>query len=72
MSIHHNICLHRTCSWQHLNNLILFADDDNGNNVELFVKKTASAVKQAQTLLAEGGIEERVKHPGKQLFYNLF
>ncbi|XP_075989275.1 SMC5-SMC6 complex kleisin component Non-SMC element 1 [Anticarsia gemmatalis] len=39
-------------------------DDENGNNSEL-MNKIANVVQEAQTLLAEGGVEERVKHPGE-------
>ncbi|CAG5037126.1 unnamed protein product [Parnassius apollo] len=34
-------------------------------NDEQQVERTAGAVKEVQSLLAEGGVEERVKHPGE-------
>ncbi|CAH0403892.1 unnamed protein product [Chilo suppressalis] len=39
-------------------------EDENDNNVQR-MDKTANAVREAQSLLAEGGVEERVKHPGE-------
>ncbi|CAB3222493.1 unnamed protein product [Arctia plantaginis] len=39
-------------------------ESENSFNEDL-MDKTASAVREAQTLLAEGGVEERVKHPGE-------
>ncbi|XP_026725620.1 EP300-interacting inhibitor of differentiation 3 [Trichoplusia ni] len=39
-------------------------EDDTANNMEL-IDKTAIAVKEAKSLLAEGGVEERVRHPGE-------
>ncbi|KAM3957357.1 non-structural maintenance of chromosomes element 4 homolog A [Aphomia sociella] len=39
-------------------------EDDNNCNVER-MERTASAVKEAQVLLAEGDVQERVKHPGE-------
>ncbi|KAL0808485.1 hypothetical protein ABMA28_012934 [Loxostege sticticalis] len=39
-------------------------EDENDNNVQR-MEKTASAVREVQSLLAEGGVEERVKHPGE-------
>ncbi|CAG9789695.1 unnamed protein product [Diatraea saccharalis] len=39
-------------------------EDESANNVQR-MDKTAEAVHEAQSLLAEGGVEERVKHPGE-------
>ncbi|KAL4714719.1 hypothetical protein ACJJTC_002578 [Scirpophaga incertulas] len=39
-------------------------EDENDNN-EQRMDKTANAVREAESLLAEGGVEERVKHPGE-------
>ncbi|XP_059044904.1 non-structural maintenance of chromosomes element 4 homolog A [Achroia grisella] len=39
-------------------------EDDSSSNVER-MERTANAVKEAQALLAEGDVEERVKHPGE-------
>ncbi|XP_052754226.1 EP300-interacting inhibitor of differentiation 3 [Galleria mellonella] len=39
-------------------------EDDSSSNVER-MERTANAVKEAQNLLAEGDVEERVKHPGE-------
>ncbi|CAH0599584.1 unnamed protein product [Chrysodeixis includens] len=39
-------------------------EDDDANNMEL-IDKTATAVNEAKRLLAEGGVDERVKHPGE-------
>ncbi|CAG9134423.1 unnamed protein product [Plutella xylostella] len=39
-------------------------DIESSNNDEL-INKTSHAVHEAHSLLAEGGVEERVKHPGE-------
>ncbi|XP_013184309.1 non-structural maintenance of chromosomes element 4 homolog A [Amyelois transitella] len=39
-------------------------EDEGSTNTEC-IEKTASAVKEAQELLAEGSIEERARHPGE-------
>ncbi|CAK1587771.1 unnamed protein product [Parnassius mnemosyne] len=38
--------------------------EENNDNVQQ-MERTAGAVKEVQSLLAEGGVEERVKHPGE-------
>lgn len=73
MHIHLFCLLHRGMTIIYIDSFKLFfcniIEDRNDNKERM--DKTENAVREVQELLAEGGVEERVKHPGFNILFFL-